>query len=284
MNEEKSQDILRAWSESAAYWDRNRDVIRSMFEPITAALLGEAGVSEGSSVLDVAGGTGQPAIAIAELVGPSGEVVCTDAVAEMVRAADEEARRLGLRNISFRQCPADSLPFRDNEFDLSVSRLGLMFFPDPVASLKEMLRVTKPGGRVALAVWGGREFNPYFRIVSEVMSRYIEPEPEEPDAPGAFRFEYPGAVSNLLGRAGAREVVEREFDFYIEAPVTLKDFWRVRSEMSDTLREKIGRLSGEEVSRAAQEVSAAMSKYFPDGRMKIPARVIIAAGAKAASE
>ncbi|HVF91581.1 MAG TPA: methyltransferase domain-containing protein [Blastocatellia bacterium] len=284
MDEEKAQDILRAWGESAAYWDRNRDVIRSMFEPITSALLGEAGVSKGDSVLDVAGGTGQPSIAIAEVVGPSGEVVCTDAVAEMVRAAEEEARRLGLRNIRFRQCPADSLPFKDDEFDLSVSRLGLMFFPQPVAALKEMLRVIRPGGRVALAVWAGREFNPFFRVVSEVISRYTEPEPEEPDAPGAFRFEAPGAVSNLLRQAGAREVVEREFDFHIEAAVTLKDFWRVRSELSDTLREKMGRLSREELSRATEEISSAMRSYFPDDRMKIPARVIVATGAKAVSK
>ncbi|HYP28001.1 MAG TPA: class I SAM-dependent methyltransferase [Blastocatellia bacterium] len=284
MDEEKARDILRAWGESAPYWKRNREAIHSMFEPITRALLGQARISEGESVLDVAGGTGEPSVTVAGIVGPSGHVVCTDAAAEMVRAAEEEARRLGLSNIRFRQCLADSIPFGDDEFDHAISRLGLMFFPDPVAALKEMLRVVKPGGRVTLAVWGAREFNPFFSTVSEVMSRYIEPGPEEPDAPGAFRFEARGMVPDLLKRAGAREVEEREVDFHIEAPVTLKDFWRVRSEMSDTLREKVARLSEEELARATREVAEAMSTYFPDDRMKIPARVLIASGAKPSPE
>ena len=282
MDKEKARDILRSWSESAPYWQRNREVIRSMFEPVTRALLSEAEISKGDAVLDVAGGTGEPSMTIAEVVGPSGEVVCTDAVAGMVRAAKEESVRLGLRNIRFLGCVAGALPFRDGEFNHSVSRLGLMFFPDPVAALEEMLRVVKPGGRVALAVWAGREFNPFFRTISEVMSRYIEPAPEEADAPGAFRFETPGAVPGLLKQAKAREIREREVDFYIEAPVTLQDFWRVRSEMSDTLREKIARLSEEERSRAGREVSEKMRAYFPDDRMKIPARVIIASGTKPA--
>lgn len=251
-----------------------------MFDPVTRALVSEAEIAKGCSVLDVAGGTGEPSMTIAEIITSSGEVVCTDAVAGMVRAAEEESNRLGLRNIRFLRCLADALPFLDGEFNVSVSRLGLMFFPDPVAALEEMLRVVKPGGRVALAVWAGKEFNPFFRTVSEVLSRYIESAPEEPDAPGAFRFETPGAVSSLLKQAGAREVREHEVDFHIDAPVTLQDFWRVRSEMSDTLREKVARLSEEEESRASREVSEKMRIYFPHDRMKIPARVIVASGMK----
>jgi SAM-dependent methyltransferase len=284
MDEEKARDILRAWGESAPYWKQNRETIHLMFEPITRALITQARISEGESVLDVAGGTGEPSLTIAEIVGPSGHVVCTDAASEMVRAAEEEARRLGLSNVRFRQCLADAIPFGDDEFDHVVSRLGLMFFPDPVAALREMLRVVKPRGRVTLAVWGAKESNPFFSVVSEVVSRYIEPGPEEPDAPGAFRFEARGAVSDLLKQAGAREVEEREVDFHLEAPVTLQDFWRARSEMSDTLREKVARLSREELVRATREVSEAMSGYFPDDRMKIPARVLIASGAKPPSK
>src|SRR2546423_839362 len=133
------------WRESAPYWKRHAPTIRAMFAPLTRALIEEAGIREGQSVLDVAGGPGEPALTIAETVGPSGSVACTDAVAEMVRAAEGEARRRGLTNVKFRQCTADSLPFDSDSFDAAVCRFGAMFFPDPLVALREMLRVTRPG-------------------------------------------------------------------------------------------------------------------------------------------
>jgi len=78
--------------------------------------------------------------------------MCTDAVAEMVAAAEQEAKRRGLVNVQFRQCLADSLPFAADTFDASVSRLGAMCFPDPVVALREMLRVTKRQGRLCFIV------------------------------------------------------------------------------------------------------------------------------------
>src|SRR5688572_22305960 len=123
-------EVLREWSESATAWQKHNATIRTMFTPITAAMIEEAGIAAGQKVLDVAGGPGEPSLTIAETVGPGGSVMCTDAVAEMVAAAEAEAKRRGLTNIEFRQCVAESLPFADNAFDAVVSRLGVMFFPD----------------------------------------------------------------------------------------------------------------------------------------------------------
>ncbi len=72
----------------------------------------EAGVGPGQSVLDVAGGPGEPSLTIARIVGLIGSVMCTDAVAEMVAAAQSAAHQPGIKNIRFRQCTADSLPIR----------------------------------------------------------------------------------------------------------------------------------------------------------------------------
>src|SRR5688500_18274240 len=117
-------EILREWKDSAALWRVHSVTIRRMFAPLTAALIEEAEISTGQSVLDVAGGPGEPSLTIAEVVKPTGSVMCTDAVAEMVAAAEEESQRRGLENVHFRQCTADSLPFADNAFDVTVSRLG----------------------------------------------------------------------------------------------------------------------------------------------------------------
>src|SRR6185503_17245166 len=113
------------------------DTIAKMFAPLTEAMIERAGIREGQSVLDVAGGTGEPSLTIAEVVGPGGWVTCTDAVAEMVETARSEANRRGIRNVQFQQCTADSLPFPDNSFDVVVSRLGAMFFRDSNAAMCE---------------------------------------------------------------------------------------------------------------------------------------------------
>src|SRR5260370_20065481 len=116
MGHVKISDTLRAWRESAPYWEKHRDTIRTMFAPLTQALIEEAGIFPGQSVLDVAGGPGEPSLTIAEIVGLAGSVMCTDAVAEIVAAAESSAQPLGIKDIRCRPCTADSLPFENNSF------------------------------------------------------------------------------------------------------------------------------------------------------------------------
>ena len=268
-------EILREWKESAAAWQEHSATIRKMFAPVTAALIEEAEIATGHAVLDVAGGPGEPSLTIAEVVGPTGSVMCTDAVAEMVAAAEAEATRRGLRNVQFRQCSADSLPFADNMFDASVCRLGAMFFPDPVAAAREMLRVTKPQGRLCFVVWGNNERNPFVSRVTKVVSRYVETPAEDPDAPGAFRYAEPGKLARVLTEAGATSVRERELSFRMEAPISTAGFWELRSESSATLREKLAKLPAEQAQRIGTEVQEEVREFFPEGRMSFPAEMLI---------
>ncbi len=249
-----------------------------MFAPITSALIEAAAIKEGDSVLDVAGGAGEPSITITEALGHSGLVNFTDAVAEMVRTSRSEARRRQLTNIEFTQCVGEALPFVTGTFDVVVCRLGVMLFPDPASAILEMLRVVKPAGRLALAVWGPRASNPFFHVVADIVSRYVESPPEEPDAPGAFRFAGRGKLAGLLRDAGAIEVNERLLDFTLEAPLTPKQFWEVRTELSDTLRAKVAALSSEQVARMAREVEEAGQAFSEAGRMRFPAEVLIVSG------
>jgi len=276
----ESKDILGEWRESAPYWAMHADTVRSMFEPITRVLIDAAGVSRGQTVLDVAGGTGEPSINISPAVGASGSVTCTDAVGEMVATARREARKLTLTNIQFTQCLAESLPFYDQSFDAVVCRLGVMLFPDPESAIREMLRVVKRGGQITCAVWCSRDSNPFFGVVMDVVSRYIESPPEDPDAPGAFRFSEPGKLARLLAQRGAFEVHERVVDFALEAPITPKQFWKVRVELSDTLRAKVASLSPVQLKQVATEVEEAGRAFFTAGRMSFPGQVLVVTGKK----
>lgn len=274
-------DILREWSESAKYWAKHSSTIRTMFAPVTQALIEHASIHEGQSVLDVAGGPGEPSLSIAEKIGPTGLVTCTDAVPEMVDAARSEANRRGVRNIQFRECSADSLPFPNDAFDAVVSRLGAMFFPDSLAAMREMLRVTKQNGNLAFAVWHKSELNPFCYLVTSVMDQHIKSTAGDPDAPGAFRFAEMGKLVNILTKAGAVDVLESVIKFDIAAPISPLEFWAMRSQTSDTLRDKLKQLPEEGQSQVAREVERAVEEFFPDNQMKFPAQMIIVAGKKA---
>lgn len=273
-------DLLREWSESAAAWSRHSATIRMMFAPVTAALIEEARISAGQSVLDVAGGPGEPSLTIAEVVGPAGTVTYTDAVAEMVAAAEEEGKRRGLTNVRFQQSVAESLPFADNSFDATVSRLGVMLFSDPAAGLREMLRVTKPQGALCFVVWGDNERNPFTSTVTKVISRFVDTPPQDPDAPGAFRFAEPGKLARLLTQAGAVNVQERELNFRIAAQISTEQFWEMRSTTSGTLREKLATLSPDKAQQVASEIQDAVREFFPNNQMNFPAHMLLISGRK----
>jgi len=280
MGQVEAGDTLREWRESAKYWETHARTIQQMFAPVTSALIEDAGIIEGNAVLDVAGGTGEPSLTIAEKVGPSGSVMYTDAVAGMVAAAQSEGARRGLTNIRFQQCLADSLPFETNSFDAAVSRLGVMFFPDPSAALREILRVVKAEGALSFAVWYESNVNPFAYLVTDVLSRYTKTEPADPDAPGAFRFAEPGKLVRVLTEAVAIEVRERLLKFRIEAHISREEFWEMRSGTSGTLREKLAALPTDLRLRIANEVKEAVAEFFPNERMSFPAQMLIVTGAR----
>src|SRR5262249_51497160 len=164
---QQNTEVIKQWTESAPYWEKHRDIIGKMFAPVTQALIEDAAITARAVVLDVATGPGEPALSIAHLIGSEGKVVGTDPIPEMVEAARREAHRRGVHTASFEVALADSLPFPDNSFDAVVSRFGVMFFASPVDSFRECLRVLKPGGKIAVAVWHFAERNPFHYVVAQ---------------------------------------------------------------------------------------------------------------------
>lgn len=273
-------EILARWETSSQYWNKHQALIEQMYAPLSRALIEDAHIGPGQAVLDVGGGSGEPSLTIAPVVTERGSVTYTDPAAGMVKAARDEAERRGVTNIQFYQCPADQLPFGDNSFDAAVSRLSAMFFPDVAAGCREMLRVVKPGGCVSFLVWSASEANPFFSAVSTVLDRFVPAEPEDEDAPAAFRFAAPGKLGKLLQEAGATSVTERTLAFTIEAPINVGHFWELRTEMSDTFRNKLARLVPDQVAAIKYTVQKAVASYFKTGGMNFPAQVLIVTGKK----
>ncbi|MEX6504605.1 methyltransferase domain-containing protein [Pseudomonas zhanjiangensis] len=140
--------------------------VPALFEPWAPWVVAAANLQAGERVLDVACGTGILARAAAACVGPDGSVVGLDANPGMLAVAAELAPE-----IEWRQGLAEALPYAEESFDAVVSQFGLMFFSDRRQALDEMLRVLRPGGRLAVAVWDSLANTPAYAAEVDLLAR-----------------------------------------------------------------------------------------------------------------
>ena len=140
-------------------------LVPAMFEPFAATLVEQAGVGEGSVVLDVACGTGAASRAAARRAGASGSVTGVDLGEPTLAVARAQATDPGAAPITWLQADATALPVDDATFDVAICQQGLQFFPDKHAALTEMHRALKPGGRLAIATWTAVEQSPFHAVI-----------------------------------------------------------------------------------------------------------------------
>ena len=148
-------------------------LVPRMFEPWSKLLLSEAKLSSGEIVLDVACGPGTVARMASSMVGPEGNVTATDISPPMLDVARSKPQAPNSAPIEYVESPAHPLKVNENLFDLTVCQQGLQFFPEKVDALKEMARATRPGGRIAIAVWGSLKQNPIMGEVHAALQETI---------------------------------------------------------------------------------------------------------------
>src|SRR5918997_4265103 len=171
----------------------------------------------GQRVLDIGRGLGDTTQRIAELVGPDGEAVGVDAAARFIETAREEAADAGVANVRFLVADVQSAALEDR-FDLAFSRMGTMFFANPVAALRNVRRALVPGGKLVMVVWRRRTDNEWMyraqQIVEGIVSR-----PEEYDeptcGPGPFSMADADTTSDIVLHAGFEQVSLRRCDIPI---------------------------------------------------------------------
>ncbi|HZR99102.1 MAG TPA: class I SAM-dependent methyltransferase [Chloroflexota bacterium] len=268
------------WTANAVSWRARRQQHAITTRDATEVVVAAARVRPGLRVLDLASGTGEPSLTLAERVGPDGHVTATDLVPEMLAAAEEGARERGLTNITFQQADAEALPFADQTFDVVTCRFGVMFFPNVGQALREVYRVLKPGGRVVLLAQGPLDQNPFFAMAHAAAAKYAPAPPPEPDAPHGLRFADARKLGAALRDAGFREVEAdyRAVRWIVPGPP--EQVWENHRRNNSQFRKLAATLTPEQAEQVHQDVLAASAPYFDGQQVDFPAVVVLATGVR----
>lgn len=179
----------------------------------SAAVLPGLPIQPGDHVLDVGAGFGDTAIALAERVGPKGNVIGVDCVPSFVNWARQSAAQKSVTNVKFVCGDAErSLP--KEAFEYVFARFGTMFFTSPVAGLRNMERALKPGGRMTHIVWRDRHQNPWLSAARDVLLTHLpQPDANAPSCgPGPFSMAEVEVTRAQMEAAGFKDILFKRLD------------------------------------------------------------------------
>ena len=252
----------------------------AMGRDVTQALVNYAQPRPGMNILDLASGTGEPAISLACLVGTEGRVTALDISSELLEIADQRARERGLTNFSTHRGDAHELPFSDGTFDLVTSRFGVMFFADIDKALREVRRVLKPGGRACFLAWGPFE-QPYFSSTFGTVAKHVGGPALSQDGPNPFRFGKPGSLSAALQRAGFQNVEEQTRSVPWTWPGSAEEVWEYARSVTMPFRPLLDRVPQESWAEITHKIYESIGQYARGDQIEFGAVVILASAAKA---
>lgn len=202
--------MVEAWDgKEGAFWAaqarRFDDTLASSHRPFLDA----AAIREGDRVLDVGSGTGQTTRDCAR-IATNGSALGVDLSSQMLALARQTATAEGLTNVEFQQADAQVHPFDAAAFDVVVSRMGSMFFGDPIAAFTNLHRALRPGGRLTLLTWQGLGDNEWLTEFRRALAAGRDLPTPPSDAPSPFALSDRTRVKTILDTAGFADVSFQE--------------------------------------------------------------------------
>jgi ubiquinone/menaquinone biosynthesis C-methylase UbiE len=276
--EEIREQQKESWNKFSIGWQKWDCLLMGFSKPMGNEIIRMLNPKDAEIVLDVASGTGEPGLSIAKKLN-GGKIVISDLSENMILIAQEKAARSGIKNIETAVCDVCELPFPDNTFDAISCRFGFMFFPDMLLAAKEMMRVLKPGGRVATAVWNVPEKNFWITAISKTISNNIQLPLSLPGAPGMFRCAESGLIQNLFQQAGFKNTSEREVNGKLKCGTT-DVYWNLMTEVAAPIVAALSKANDATKEKIKSEVYQVITEKYPDGNIRIDSSALVIYGEK----
>ncbi|MEO6232941.1 MAG: methyltransferase domain-containing protein [Ferruginibacter sp.] len=263
----------KSWDKFSPGWKKWDEVTMRFMLPVGDAIIDAIQPFVDAKILDIASGTGEPALTIAALPGVD-KVVMTDISEEMLIIAVENAEAKNLDNIESVVCDVCELPFKDESFDAVSCRFGYMFFPDMQLATNEIYRVLKPGGKMATAVWNVPDRNFWVTATMSVINKNMElPKPPE-GAPGMFRCCQPGQMKTLLENAGFKNIIEQEVPTKLDVGY-VETYWQMMNEVAAPIVAALSKADDAMQQKIKEEVLANVLQKYKDGEVAIDASTLV---------
>ena len=211
------------WQGRSEVWRRFTSDGPPRPDTTSLALMDAVGAAPGRRILDLASGTGDPAIPLAERVAPGGLAVASDQSAAMLTGARDRTKAAKASPV-FVVATMEELPFAERSFDGATCRFCIMFPPDRIAAAAEARRVLKPGARAAYAVWGQIADNATFALTRRVLLEFSNGAVGQ-EEPQRHALATPGTLAAILTAAGFAGAEERELRADNEVPAA-RPPWR----------------------------------------------------------
>jgi ubiquinone/menaquinone biosynthesis C-methylase UbiE len=268
-----------AWGSSYRLVAADRWRLQSAYmgHAVTEVLVDYAAAVAGMHVLDIASGTGEPAITLARMVTERGKVVALDRSPELLEIATRRAKDRHLTNFETRVADAHELPFPDESFDLATCRFGVMFFVDPVKAMAELRRVLRPHARACCVAWGSIE-QPYWQSTMKIVHKHVGGTMLEPGGPDPFRFAATGSLSEVLRQAGYREIEESTRNVPWTWPGKASEVLEYARSCSTPFQPMLNRVPEEKWHLIAAEAQAAIERYRCGDEIQFGADIVLASG------
>jgi SAM-dependent methyltransferase len=272
------QETRQRWGEAAAGWEAYADELRHATMPVSTWLVEAIAPQPGHTILELAAGPGDTGFLAAELIRPGGTLITSDLAPEMLSAAQRRAERLGLDDVRFRQIDAEQpIDIEAASLDGVLCRWGLMLMHDPESALREIRRILRPGGRLALAAWADPEDNPFIAMPARILVERGLLEPPDPSEPGPFSWAAEGEIAEHLQAAG---FVEFDVDHvaFTEPQSSVEDWWATETRISTRLAQVAAALDATTRSDVLEELSQRAEPFKrDDGTLVLPAKTWVAA-------
>ena len=268
------------WAAVAGSWAEHAADVDARGAALAARMLDLSGPRPGERVLELACGPGGLGLAVAERVAPGGEVVLSDVVTQMTSIASARASALGLGNVTTRELDLEDIDQADGSYDVVLCREGLMLVPDPARAAREILRVLRPGGRTALAVWGPRERNPWLGVMFDAVSAQLGAPVPPPGVPGPFSLDDADTLVGVLSDAGLSDVVVSEFPVPLRA-ASFEDWWARGVSLAGPLAQRLASLPDDAAQAIRARARAAIRVFETPAGLEMPGVSLLATARRA---